>query len=92
MVDFFTTILFIFKSLVLTGAHGYRDQASTSTIPHATDGPSSINFAYLSKPLHTTALVAGEAWRLTREAEEARTRSADSRGTDTSEADERLEL
>ncbi|KAF2688811.1 hypothetical protein K458DRAFT_414505 [Lentithecium fluviatile CBS 122367] len=72
------SILFL-GSVVRSSAHPHPNTQTQQT-PSST----TVDFALLDKPMHTTALMAGDAWRLTMEANAAaRTRS---------EAREQLEL
>jgi hypothetical protein len=74
------------------------DLSYTQYAPSPSPSPSTttFDFAYLNRPMHTTALMAGEAWMATREAETeaeaTRTESLRSRPTGVGEVEEQVEL
>lgn len=81
----------ILYPLALASANPNPDQAQ-APVPSQQNSQPNIDFASLNKPMHTTALMAGEALRLSKEVEAARTRSATSVPTGRSKEEEQMDL
>lgn len=83
-----------FLSGFLVGVSALPQSYPRVDLAHTKNAPSPTTFdlAYLNRPMHTTALMAGEAMRLTQEAEAARTSGVESRVVESSEVDRQVEL
>jgi len=85
-----TTSTLFLGSLISASAHPHLNQDTAS---HLRQTPSTtIGFEYLDKPMHTTALMAGEAWRLSTNAEAERTRSLEPVSTDRIKLEVQMDL